>query len=147
MGLEPTTLGTTLLYSNQLSYIHHLDLISQIGCKYIAFIVFLQIIWKISRNPLYLHTDLRNQVENGGCSSVGQSRGLWFLRSWVRAPSSTPKKQKISQIRKFWLIFLLFTIRHTTRLSYICKQICKQNRMRQNRLQKHCKPLIAKSLC
>ena len=43
MGLEPTTLGTTILYSNQLSYIHHLDLISQIGCKYIAFIVFLQI--------------------------------------------------------------------------------------------------------
>ena len=43
MGLEPTTLGTTILYSDQLSYIHHLDLISQIGCKYIAFIVCLQI--------------------------------------------------------------------------------------------------------
>ena len=26
MGFEPTTLGTTILYSNQLSYIHHLDL-------------------------------------------------------------------------------------------------------------------------
>ena len=25
MGFEPTTLGTTILYSNQLSYIHHLD--------------------------------------------------------------------------------------------------------------------------
>lgn len=23
MGFEPTTLGTTILYSNQLSYIHH----------------------------------------------------------------------------------------------------------------------------
>ena len=43
MGLEPTTLGTTILYSNQLSYIHHLDLISQIGCKYRVFIVSLQI--------------------------------------------------------------------------------------------------------
>ena len=30
----------------------------------------------------------------GGCSSVGQSRGLWFLRSWVRAPSSTPKNRR-----------------------------------------------------
>ena len=26
MGFEPTTLGTTILYSNQLSYIHHIDL-------------------------------------------------------------------------------------------------------------------------
>ena len=24
-GFEPTTLGTTILYSNRLSYIHHLD--------------------------------------------------------------------------------------------------------------------------
>ena len=33
MGFEPTTLGTTILYSNQLSYIHHLICL-QIGCKY-----------------------------------------------------------------------------------------------------------------
>ena len=26
MGFEPTTLGTTIRYSNQLSYTHHLDL-------------------------------------------------------------------------------------------------------------------------
>ena len=26
MGFEPTTLGTTILYSNRLSYIHHIDL-------------------------------------------------------------------------------------------------------------------------
>ena len=26
MGFEPTTLGTTILYSNQLSYIHRVDL-------------------------------------------------------------------------------------------------------------------------
>ncbi len=25
MGFEPTTLGTTILYSNRLSYIHHTD--------------------------------------------------------------------------------------------------------------------------
>ena len=25
MGFEPTTLGTTIRYSNQLSYTHHLD--------------------------------------------------------------------------------------------------------------------------
>ena len=54
MGLEPTTLGTTILYSNQLSYIHHLDLISQIGCKYRVFIVSLQIyLQKFSENNRY----------------------------------------------------------------------------------------------
>ena len=34
MGFEPTTFGTTIRHSNRLSYIHHLDLVSQIGCKY-----------------------------------------------------------------------------------------------------------------
>ena len=54
MGREPTTLGTTILYSNQLSYIHHLDLISQIGCKYRVFIVSLQIyLQKFSENNRY----------------------------------------------------------------------------------------------
>ena len=54
MGLEPTTLGTTILYSNQLSYIHHLDLITQIGCKYRVFIVSLQIyLQKFSENNRY----------------------------------------------------------------------------------------------
>ena len=43
MGLEPTTLGTTILYSNQLSYIHHIDLISQIGGKYRGFRALFQI--------------------------------------------------------------------------------------------------------
>ena len=33
MGFEPTTFGTTIRHSNQLSYIHHLDLVAQIGCK------------------------------------------------------------------------------------------------------------------
>ena len=32
MGFEPTTLGTTILYSNQLSYIHHV-IRFRIGCK------------------------------------------------------------------------------------------------------------------
>ena len=34
MGFEPTTFGTTIRHSNRLSYIHHLDSISRIGCKY-----------------------------------------------------------------------------------------------------------------
>ncbi len=33
MGFEPTTLGTTIRYSNQLSYTHHLFRFSEIGCK------------------------------------------------------------------------------------------------------------------
>ena len=33
MGFEPTTFGTTIRHSNRLSYIHHLDLVFQIGCK------------------------------------------------------------------------------------------------------------------
>ena len=34
---------------------------------------------------------VRREAEglNGGCSSVGQSAGLWFLRSWVRNPLPT----------------------------------------------------------
>ena len=30
MGLEPTTLGTTIQCSNQLSYIHHLNIFSEL---------------------------------------------------------------------------------------------------------------------
>ena len=33
MGLEPTTLGTTIQCSNQLSYIHHLNYINKRGVK------------------------------------------------------------------------------------------------------------------
>ena len=29
------------------------------------------------------------QEQNGGCSSVGSSTGLWFQVSWVRVPSPT----------------------------------------------------------
>ena len=37
MGFEPTTLGTTIRYSNQLSYTHHLFHICEIGCKNTTF--------------------------------------------------------------------------------------------------------------
>ena len=33
MGFEPTTFGTTIRHSNQLSYIHHLDPVSRIGVQ------------------------------------------------------------------------------------------------------------------
>ena len=33
MGFEPTTLGTTILYSNRLSYIHHNRLVFRIGVQ------------------------------------------------------------------------------------------------------------------
>ena len=33
MGFEPTTFGTTIRHSNQLSYIHHFDSISRIGVQ------------------------------------------------------------------------------------------------------------------
>ena len=33
MGFEPTTHGTTIRYSNQLSYTHHLFRFTEIGCK------------------------------------------------------------------------------------------------------------------
>ena len=33
MGFEPTTFGTTIRHSNRLSYIHHIDLESQIGVQ------------------------------------------------------------------------------------------------------------------
>ena len=42
MGFEPTTLGTTILYSNRLSYIHHM-ICFQIGCKYTHFFLFSKI--------------------------------------------------------------------------------------------------------
>ena len=37
MGFEPTTLGTTIRYSNQLSYTHHLFRLTEIGCKNTTF--------------------------------------------------------------------------------------------------------------
>ena len=41
MGFEPTTLGTTILYSNQLSYIHHL-ICFQIGVQIYTLFLYLQ---------------------------------------------------------------------------------------------------------
>ena len=41
MGFEPTTLGTTILYSNQLSYIHHL-ICFQIGVQIYALFLIIQ---------------------------------------------------------------------------------------------------------
>ncbi len=43
MGFEPTTFGTTIRHSNRLSYIHHLDSASQIGCKCNTLFVSVQI--------------------------------------------------------------------------------------------------------
>ena len=43
MGFEPTTLGTTILYSNQLSYIHHQRFVSKSVCKYTHFFRFTKI--------------------------------------------------------------------------------------------------------
>ena len=37
MGFEPTTLGTTIRYSNQLSYTHHQFRLPEIGCKNTTF--------------------------------------------------------------------------------------------------------------
>ena len=37
MGFEPTTLGTTIRYSNQLSYTHHQFRLTEIGCKNTTF--------------------------------------------------------------------------------------------------------------
>ena len=37
MGFEPTTLGTTILYSNRLSYIHHVDLFFKSGANISTF--------------------------------------------------------------------------------------------------------------
>ncbi len=49
MGFEPTTLGTTILYSNQLSYIHHLRFVSKTVCKYTNFFlspkIFCDLFW------------------------------------------------------------------------------------------------------
>ena len=45
MGFEPTTLGTTILYSNRLSYIHHM-ICFQIGCKYTHFFLLSKIFVK-----------------------------------------------------------------------------------------------------
>ena len=41
MGFEPTTLGTTILYSNRLSYIHHL-ICFQIGVQIYILFLYLQ---------------------------------------------------------------------------------------------------------
>ena len=46
MGFEPTTLGTTILYSNRLSYIHHLRLVSKSVCKCTNFFLFSKIFCK-----------------------------------------------------------------------------------------------------
>ena len=52
----------------------------------------------------------------GGCSSVGESVGLWFRKSWVRAPSSTRK----GLLRKAF--FIIHKLPRTYHSEYIPKR-------------------------
>ena len=72
MGFEPTTFGTTIRHSNQLSYIHHFRSVSESVCKGNILFAFIQ----IYRRNFYVVRDVRHTAVKPAIVVRNTRRGL-----------------------------------------------------------------------